>query len=297
MAEYLALPAVSHSIIQALVEECPAAAWWQSWLNPRRELDASSESDAGTIAHQILLENSEAGVAVIDPIDHPAEKTGAIPVGWTNKSIKAARDLARASGQTPVLAPQMAQIRAMVDVAREYLATLKETEPAVYEAFLPGAGTSELTLLWEEDGVACRMRPDRMATDYRLIMNYKTTATSVEPDRWGRSQLIGAGHYIGASWYRRGIRALFGVECDYVYLVQSTEAPYLCSLVGVAPAVFELGEQKCKIGLQAWRQCVARNFWPSYPRRVVYPELPVWEWQRWEDRQVADPTIAYGSQP
>ena len=45
--------------------------------------------DAGTIAHEILLEGSQNCVTVIDPADHPAEKTGTTPSGWTNKSLGA----------------------------------------------------------------------------------------------------------------------------------------------------------------------------------------------------------------
>lgn len=297
MAEYLKLPAVSHSILQAIIEECPRAAWWASWLNPDRELEESTETDRGTVAHQILLEGSEAGVAVIDPIDHPSEKGGGIPAGWTNKSIRAARDRAREAGQIPVLAPQMMEIRQMVVAARAFVAGLEKSEPAIWAAFQPGHGDSELTLLWEDGPTLCRERPDRISADRRLIINYKTTATSVEPDRWGRTQMIGAGHYIGAAWYRRGVRALFDVEPDHVYLCQEAKPPYLCSLVGVAPAAFQLGEQKCAAALRVWQQCVERGFWPEYPARVVYPEIPVWEFQQWEERQANDPTIAYGSQP
>ena len=34
MAEYLAAPAVSASIVKTIISECPRAAWFESWLNP-----------------------------------------------------------------------------------------------------------------------------------------------------------------------------------------------------------------------------------------------------------------------
>ena len=61
--------------------------------------ETSAEMDAGTVAHAILLEGNSDVVTIIDPTNHPAEKTGNIPDGWTNKSIRAARDSARASGK------------------------------------------------------------------------------------------------------------------------------------------------------------------------------------------------------
>src|ERR1700693_4471465 len=95
MQEYLDLPAVSASLVCDILDKCPRAAWWNSYLNPDRVRETSALMDAGTVAHAILLEGSEACCTVIDPNNHPAEKTGAIPEGWTNKSIRAARDIVR----------------------------------------------------------------------------------------------------------------------------------------------------------------------------------------------------------
>ena len=286
MAEYLALPAVSASLISCIVEECPRAAWFRSWLNPDRPPDDTAASDIGTIAHGILLEGTEAGVAVIDPSDHPAEKTGNIPDGWTNKSIRQARDAARASGLIPVLAPQMAEIRAMVDAARAYVSTIQKTEPAVYAAFLPDCGEPELTLTWNDGATLCKMRPDLITRDRCLIVNYKTTATSVDPGRWGRGPFLD--YLIGAAWYARGARALFNVEASYVFLVQSTAPPYLCSLVGVDPAAMAIGASKCEVGLWRWQRCVERGEWPGYAPRVAYPELPPWVEAAWNDKQMME---------
>ena len=286
MVEYLALPAVSASLISCIVDECPRTAWFRSWLNPSRPADDTAASDAGTIAHGILLEGTEAGVAVIEPSDHPAEKTGNIPDGWTNKSIRQARDDARASGLIPVLATQMAEIRAMVDAARAYVSTIQKTEPAVYAAFLPGGGQPELTLTWNDGATLCKMRPDLITVDRHLIINYKSTATSVDPERWGRGPFLD--YLIGAAWYARGARALFNVEASYVFLVQSTAPPYLCSLVGVDPHAMAIGASKCEIGLRRWQRCVEHNEWPGYAPRVAYPELPPWVEAAWNEKQMME---------
>jgi PDDEXK-like domain of unknown function (DUF3799) len=295
MAEYLAMPAVSASLITTIIDECPAAALHASWMNPLRAIDATDEADIGTIAHALLLEGSTAGVAVVDPQEHPAEKGGGIPTGWTNKSIRAARDLARASGKIPVLKPQMAQINAMVDAARAFIHSLNGPEPAIWQAFQPDGGDSEFTFQWKEGDTLCKMRPDRISTDRALVINYKTTATSIAPDRWGRGPYLD--YIIGAAWYRRGLRALFDVEASYCFLVQSTTAPYLCSLIGVDPHALALGESKCTVGLRKWQACVASRKWPGYPTRVAYPELPPWVDAAWEAQQADDPTMAYAIQP
>jgi hypothetical protein len=245
------------------------------------------------------LEGSREGICVINPNEHLTEKTGNVPIGYGNKSIRNARDDARAAGKIPVLAPAMAEIDAMVNAAAEYIESLKPTEPAIWRAFQPDGGESELTMVWREipndagpGEVLCRMRPDRISLDRGVVVNYKTHGGSVEPDRWGRAQMVGAGYYIGAAWYARGIHKLFGAEPTYVFLAQETTAPYLCSLVGCDPHAMDLGHQKCAAGLAEWQRCVRVGKWPGYLPRVVYPEIPAWEDQRWIEQQAENINFA-----
>lgn len=293
MAEYLAAPAVSASILLDVLQRCPSAGWHNSWKNPAFVPDVSTKAqNSGTIAHAILLEGSRDCVVVIDPKNHPAEKTGAIPEGWTNKSIRAARDAALAAGKIPILPENMAEIEAMVASAQRFISTLEHTKPDVWRAFQDGGGTSEVTIIWDDDGTPCRIRPDRLATDRALMVDVKSTLTTAEPHRWGRSQMVNGGYYIAAAFYRRGIRRAFGVESEYLWLVIEQEYPYLCSLVGTESAVIAVGDAKCERGLREWKACEKANDWPAYPNDVVYPELPAWEVAA-EEAQDGRPGIAY----
>lgn len=285
---YLSQPAVSAGLLKTIIAECPRAAWFESWLNPARPAnDDTAASDAGTIAHEILLEGSTAAVEVIDPEDYPA-KNGAIPDGWKNPSIRAARDDARAAGKTPVLKPQMAIIENMVDSAQHFLYGLRDSEPAIYAAFQPDGGESEQTLIWEEDGMLCRMRPDRISLDRRLIVDPKFSGVSVEPGTWSRKQMGPMGYRISAAFYRRGCQRMFGTEPDYVFLVIGQVAPHLCSLVGVDPAGLELGQMQVERGIRTWRDCVQRGYWPGYANRVAYPEVKPWELAEEQERSGLD---------
>lgn len=285
MAEYLAMPAVSASLVRTIIDRCPAAAWHDSHLNPQRGRETSKAMDRGTIAHGILLEGSTAGVTVIDPRDHPSTTTGAIPDGWTNKSIRTARDIARAEGKIPVLCDDMVAITGMVDAARTFIESLRDTERAIWAMFQPSGGESELTMVWQDGPTLCRLRADRVSLDRTIIGDYKTSAMSVEPDRWGRTQMVNMGYYIGAAWYRRGVKAVCGVETSYVWLCQESDPPYFCSLIGLDPHGFELGGQKVSAGLKMWQQGVRTGVWPAYPNRVCYPEIPAWEDARWMEKQ------------
>lgn len=284
MAEYLAMPAVSASMVITLLERCPRAAWFGSWLNPRRPVTKSTEAQSvGTLAHELLLEGSLAQLAVIDPAKYPAKTTGEIPKGWTNDNIKKARNEALAAGKVPVFPAVAAEIEAMVVEARSFLASTRESEPAVHDLFQPGGGRSEVTIVWEEDGCLFRMRPDRLAADLLLMGDVKTTAAVAEPDRWGRTQLFGMGYYVAAAFYRRGLAAATGKRAEYVYLVQEQDAPYLCSLVALEQRAIALGEAKADRAIAVWKNCVKTGVWPGYPTRVAYIEAPPWEVQREEE--------------
>lgn len=296
MSEYLRLPAVSNSMAQTALEKCPRAAWFCSWMNPEfvPEADTSDEQDAGTIAHSILLEGNAGKCVIVDPVDHTGPR-GGIPVGWTNDSIKAVRDQARAEGKIPILKHKYAKVERMIAAARRYIETLRETEPAIWSAFQPEGGDRELTVVWEEGASLCRIRPDVITTDRKLIVDAKFTGTSAEPDSWGRGQMVRMGYYTGAAFYRRGVHATWGVEdCEYNYLVVEDEPPHLCSLVGVDPAAFALGAAKVRAGLMLWHACVESGQWPGYPTRVAYPELPPWEVARWVEQGRDDETDAQG---
>lgn len=289
MAEYLEVPAVSAGLLKAVVNECPQAAWFESWMNPNRVADNTKASDAGSIAHEILLEGSEAGVQVFDPAEYPNAKGGGVATGWTNNAIKEARDQARAAGLIPILQDDMTTIRNMVAAARRFIDSLKASEPAVWAAFQDGCGASEQTVLWDDGGTLCRMRPDRISNDRRVIIDVKTTATSVEPADWSRRQMGPLGYWITAAWYRRGAMRCFGVEPAYLFLVVGQNAPHLCSLVGVDPAGFDFGGMQIERGLRLWRECVDKGWWPGYPARACYPEVPAWEFAREQERSGLDP--------
>lgn len=284
MREYLDLKAVSGGVIDDMVNECPMYAWWHSPWNPDRPHEPTKESDLGTIAHAMLLEGTDGGVEIIDPEEYPAATTGSIPDGWTNAAIRAARDAARERGKIPILSTKMDEVNAMVGAARAFLRSLSKSEPAIYEMFLPDGGVSEETLTWEEDGTLCKMRPDRISNDRKLVVDYKTTAAGL--GGWDRTQFTN--YYVGAAFYRLGIEHISDCRCDYVYLVQSTKAPYLCRLVGVDPRAFEIGASKVHYGLREWAKCAAAEHWPSYGCRVEYPELPAWEESQWQEREFVE---------
>jgi hypothetical protein len=294
MASYLAIPALSQGTLQMMLDRCPKAAWFDSYLNPNKPpQEEDEEMDVGKIAHAIVLEGNRDKIAIIDPQEHPAQSTGRIPTGWENKSIRTARDTAREQGLLPILKPRMDLVGGMVTSAQIYIESLRDSEPAIWEAFQPGGGDSEVSMVWDDDGVPCRIRHDRLSLDRKLSVDLKFTGTSAHPDAFGKSQLVRMGYYTGAAFYRRGVNALFDVWPDVIFLVVEMDPPHLCSLVGIEPVAVDLGAEKIDRALKQWRECKERNRWPGYPTRVAYPELPAFEIARWQEEFGGEPGIPY----
>lgn len=283
--EYLALEAVSASDIVTLLQRCPRAACYESWLNPERPEEKSTRNqDIGSLAHALLMEGDNSTMEIIDPGDYPS-KEGVVPVGWTNNAIREARDAAYAEGKIPILLGQVNAVRDMVEEARFFIEDLRESEPFIWAAFEKGGGDSEVTITWQDGLTPCKIRPDRISDDKAVVIHYKTGGSSAEPNSWGKGQFVRMGCYVTAAFYARGIRAVHGTDAKQIFLVQENEPPYLCSLVGLDPAAEDLGNRKVEAGLKLWAECDAKNDWPGYPERVCYPEIPAWEQAEWEGRE------------
>ena len=266
-------PYLSRGVIQTLLSN-PYRAWYEHpCLNPEYQPEAKEDKyDIGTAAHELLLEGLDS-ISVIEADD------------WRKKEAKEARDAARAVGRIPLLSAQSTRVKDMVTVAEGFLA---HCELGITD--LRGTGGSELSLIWEEDGIHLKVRPDWLRWDSRLVVDYKTTGASAEPSAFARS-IIDHGYDIQWALYRRGVKAVTGVEPDFFFLVQETYPPYLCSLVSLPPMWQQMANEKVEYGIWLWRECLKTGIWPGYPDRIAYVDPPGWALAQWESRAAE---IGYG---
>ena len=96
------------------------------------------------------------------------------------------------------------------------------------------------------------------------------------------------GYGTRAAFYRRGVKHLFGTDCEYIFLIAEDRAPFLCSMVGIDPMGKQMGDEKAAYAIAEWERCVKANRFPGYPRRVAYPETKPWEQAAWLERQGID---------
>lgn len=274
-ADPVAVPSASASILATLLHHSARHAWWEHpRLNSALKREEKVIFDLGGAAHEVML-CGPSTVSVIDAGD------------WRTKAAKDARDAARAEGRIPLLPPQWNAVREMVANGRAQIAAHQECPHALD----PSLGKAEQTLIWQEEGVWCRIRADWTPDDHHALYDYKTTGASAEPDAWARAHLWPR-NAIQAALYRRGARALLGVpDVPFRFIVQENEQPYALSIVQLGPAAMDLADRQVTAALKLWRQCLQTDRWPGYPARICHVDAPTWETNRWDSREAREKFI------
>ena len=265
MPEYLALDALSSSACHTLLSRSPAHACYD-----REHPHTSTMMDVGTVAHQVLLEGSEVNISVVEAND------------WRTKAAREAREIARLEHKTPILTSMMDEVRCMVEAAWHYIRRSDIAEVMKH-------GAPERTLIWQEDDLWCKARPDWLTHDWRTIIHYKTTGRSANPEAFA-SHMVDMGYDLAAAFYAQGLAAVSTVhafDVKSVFLLQETEPPYACSLVGLSPGLMELGMLKAERAIKVWRQCLLSGDWPAYPTEVCYAEPKPWHMNQMADNALA----------
>lgn len=258
-------PALSKSVMNELLTKSPAHA---RETHPKLRTGLPAEKpeakfDVGTAVHQLFLEGDESRVVVFDCGD------------WKKPANRAERDLARERGGTPLLRHQWERV---VEMRESLVSQLPRWTPIFVD------GESEVTITWEEEGgVLCKARLDYLRDDRLAIGDLKSTGASAAPEAWSRTA-YGMNAPLQEAWYRRGCRAVFGVDPLFFFCVIETTAPYAIQVYDVGPASHAIANQEIELALGIWRRCLETGEWPAYPPRIASIEPPGWKenamWER-----------------
>jgi hypothetical protein len=269
-------PSLSSSIAKLICSRSPRHAWTaHPRLNPSFERKQESKFDLGTAAHAILLEAK--------PFEHVVEVVYAD--AWRTNAAKELAAEAREAGKVPLLEKEVDGLTQMLEATRYQLEAI-DASPAFF-----ADGKPEQTLIWEENGVTCRALIDWLRDDYTAIDDYKTTSASADPEKWTRT-LFTIGADVQTAFYRRGVRALTGIEPELRYIVQETYPPYALSVVSVGPDVLAVADDKVEYAIACWRTSLASGVWPGYASEIAYADLPAWEEARWMEKTMREEIAA-----
>lgn len=261
-------PSLSSSIANKLLTYSPRHAWHaHPRLNSAFKREESDRFDLGTVAHAYMLQG-ETDFAVFDA------------PSWRGKAANLAKFNAHVAGKTPILAAQWKNVQAMKEAADPQLDALDAPRPFK-------KGKAEQTLIWREGDVWCRCRPDWLHDDHETIDDLKTSELG-NPDVWTRALLFRMGYDVQAAFYLRGLRAVFGKDAAFRFIVIEPFAPFALSAVALSPVAMELAERKVEHAIKVWRECLAANEWPAYPTRTCWADVPPWIETQWAERIARD---------
>jgi hypothetical protein len=292
MAEYLAdpcpVPSLSSGCAFRLLSESPMHAWHSHPRLGGRPSSMSPAADTGTTAHDLLL-GGDGKICEINPADYPS-KEGAVPVGWTNNAIRAARDAARSNGLTPMLASELVSVRGMVRAARAFVA---DSEIAgVFDL-----GESELTVISQEGDTWLRTRPDWLNLDMGISLSFKTTKAKVHPEAFSR-MADSMGYWFALAFYERALLSVLEADVAWrlqkpwklrhIILAQEQTYPYACALFEPSPAKAAIERSQVDRAIRLWAKCIAEKKWPAYGPRIHHVEPKPWDLAAEEARLQAE---------
>jgi hypothetical protein len=271
-------PSLSSSIAKVLVDQSPRHAWYQHpRLRPdfdRADKEPTRAMDKGSAAHAWLLQSG----TMVRRISADDYRTNA---------AKAARDAARLAGEIPLLTDDYDAVEKMVAAGIEQIMDIPDLRPMLE------AGRSEVTGVWQERDVWCRLRVDRLpesmfSEPFPTCFDLKTSGLSVHPDDFQR-HMFDMGYDVSAAFYTRGIRKLLPHirDLEFVFVAIEQDPPYGLSAMKFGGQAFEEAATKVDLAIETWRHCITTNRWPMYGAGISSIDPPAWRSMAHEMRAMA----------
>lgn len=265
-------PSISSSGLRAILSDSPAAYWRTSYLNPaREEREGGKHFDIGQAAHHLILgEGSFAARFVVTPAKAPDGRD------WNanNLSCKAWLQEQEAAGKT-VLKPADVEVIKGVAGLLPWQANCPESGLKNSALVQQGAldGLIERSLIWQQDGVWLKVRPDVLPEDANVIVDLKTTRDITKAHR----SVYEYGYHMQAALVADGMERLLGrvIEATAFVFVQ-TSPPYPVRVVQIGPHDIAIGRQENARALNLFRRCMASGEWPAGDGDLTEARVPDW---------------------
>ncbi len=151
------------------------------------------------------------------------------------------------------------------------------------KVLLENVTDTELTLVWNEDGVDCKARIDAVCKfgDKTLLLDLKT-ARAGDKDDFERS-LVNYGYHIQSAHYLAGAKAcglIKGDNNDFIHIVVEKDAPYLTANYCIDDGSLDLAQIQRYEAMRKYKLALETNQWPGYPAEIQTVALPHWFFQQ-----------------
>lgn len=260
--EIAAQPSLSSGVARVLIEKTPAHAHLEHVRLGGSKPEATAAMILGDYVHGLMA--GDLSTFEVGNFDN-----------YTTKAAKEWRDGVTLSGKRPVLEKHVEQSEAIAHALKTKIALAGLTNDPINH------GKSEVTAVWEEDGVYLRARYDRLILDpsfFADVWDWKTTGVGVDPDSLIRI-IIDKGYHIQAAHYLRGLRKLcpqYAGRLTFTLAFVETEPPYAVRIVPIREGFLSIGNRLLDHAIADWRQCLATNVWPDHSGNSLTLTPPTW---------------------
>jgi len=250
---------VSASMLKALAR---SPAHMQAMLKEKKDSDALR---MGRALHKLVLEGDEAF----------RDSFGMKNLSWATKEGKAQQAAFAARGLMPVSVDEWEDLEGMRDALLDH---------PIAGNLLMTRGHVEEAILWTDHktGVACRCKPDKFLPNERILLDVKSTLDA--STTYFERSAFSFGYHIQAAHYEAGALAYSGGSdngdlsdnIEWLFIAVEKNPPYAVNVFAMSDALLRHGRAERLRLLNLYKECNAKNNWPSYPSEVQEISIPRW---------------------
>lgn len=261
--------AISSSPLKILLQQTPAH-FRSAWLTGPTVDEEKDHFRYGSLAHMALLEPDRFRSSyVLEPIFEAPTKEGKM-----STQSKAAREQKKEwyeSLDPGTLVVTEKDFEAITGSIESIIAHEKASKVIV------GAQTEKSGYFRHPlTGIKCRIRPDIIHIDKRVVIDFKTTRDAGR--EFFSKEIARHMYHMSLAFYGMGIKEITGWEPEiYAILAVEKEPPYAVALYTLKQATIETAKAWCNEGLDILKKCIEMDKWPSHQEGAAEDiDIPEW---------------------
>lgn len=264
-------PSLSNSIIRPLLDCSPYHAWAlhpklgkeDSFLSQMKKPISSEAMDFGSVIHAMILGKGEQ-IVPIDALDFKSSRA------------RKEKEEALANGQIPILVHKLEKLYLL---SQNFLDQMKEN-PLCEDFFKEGH--SEVSLLWEEKGINCRARIDRLPKDKNSPI-YDIKTTSLKDESWAYQ--LQNKNRTQSEFYKKGIsKILKETRPSMRFIICHLDFPFRISIFELSEDLILLAKAECKKAIEIWGDCIKNNKWDDFSNEIKTIRSTPWIEAKYEEK-------------
>ena len=145
-------------------------------------------------------------------------------------------------------------------------------------------GGTEVSLIWERDGIACKARLDKLILDAKCpdtIIDLKKCQAYAISQRQLEKSIVDYYWDLQSWWYRDGVYRVTGKRCDFLWLFVEDGPPHDVCVMRASKRWLEVGRCRAARAFRQYKWCVGTDTWPGVAEDILPSDPPKWLCKRY----------------